>query len=54
MRSATLNPQVIEEYIKQELELGKIVGPFSKTLAPAVHINRFGVIPKKHQADKWR
>ena len=54
MRSATLNPQVIEEYIKQELELGNIVGPFSKTLAPAVHINRFGVIPKKHQPDKWR
>ena len=54
MGSATLNPQVIEEYIKQELELGNIVGPFSKTLTPAVHINRFGVILKKHQPDKWR
>ena len=25
---------------------------FSKTLAPAVHIIRFGVIPKKHQPGK--
>ena len=44
MHSATLNPQVI----KQESNLGSIVGPFSKTLAPDVQINKFGVIPKKH------
>ena len=52
--SATLNPQVFEEYIKQKSELNKIVGPLLKTLAPAVHINQFGVIPKMHQSDKWR
>ena len=54
MRSAMLNPQVIEEYIKQEIELGNVIGPFTKAVAPAVHINRFGVIPKKHQPGKWR
>lgn len=53
MHSATLNPQVIEEYIKHESKLGNTVGPFSKTLAPVVLINRFGVIPKKHQPGKW-
>ena len=26
MRSAMLNPQVIEEYIKQEIELGNVIG----------------------------
>ena len=44
-----LNSQVIEEYIKQEIELSNIIGPFTKAVAPVVHINRFGVIPKKHQ-----
>ena len=52
MHSAILNPQVIEEYIKQEIELGNVIGPFTKAVASAVHINRFGVIPKKHQPGK--
>ena len=30
------------------------MGPFGKAVAPKVHINRFGVIPKKHQPGKWR
>ena len=54
MHSTALNPQVINEYIKQESEAGNIIGPFPKELAPNVHINRFGVIPKKHQPGKWR
>ena len=54
MRSTALNPQVIDEYIKQESKAGNIIGPFPKALAPNVHINRFGVIPKKHQSAKWR
>ena len=54
MQSATMHQDVIDEYLKQETELGNILGPFPKATAPAVHINRFGVIPKKHQVGKWR
>ena len=31
-----------------------IIGPFPLHKSPEVHINRFGVIPKKHQSGKWR
>ena len=39
--------------IKQEIELGNILGSFQKTTAPVIHVNRFGVIPKKYQVGKW-
>ena len=35
--------------------MGRIAGPFEKgDLQPPVHINRFGIIPKKHQEGKYR
>ena len=49
MHSATLNPSVTDDYIKQEVELGNMIGPFPQTMAPEIHINHIGVIPKKHQ-----
>ena len=51
MHSATIHQDVIDEYLKQ---LGNILGPFPKVTAPAIHINHFVVIPKKHQAGRWR
>ena len=54
MPSASENSQVIEEYLQKQIEQGNIIGPFSPHLTPAIHINRFGVIPKKHQPGKWR
>lgn len=54
MLSAKKNPQIIEEYIQKEAAQGNIMGPFPVQTAPRVHINRFGVIPKKHQPGKWR
>ena len=54
MPSASKNPEVVEEYIQQEVEKGNILGPFAPGTAPKVHINRFGAIPKKHQPGKWR
>lgn len=53
MQSALLHQDVIDEYLKQEIELRNILGTFQKTTAPVVHVNRFGVIPKKHQIGKW-
>ena len=54
MLSARQNPQVIEEYLHAEVGKGNILGPFAPGSAPPVHINRFGVIPKKYQPGKWR
>ena len=54
MQSAGKNQQVIDEYIEKEVTKGNILGPFSKAIAPKVHINRFGVIPQKYQPGKWR
>ena len=36
------------------MEQGNILGPFTTSDAPRVHINRFGAIPKKHQPGRWR
>jgi len=54
MSSAQKHPEVVDDYLKKEIELSNILGPFSSASAPADHINRFGVIPKKHQPGKWR
>ena len=54
MSSAIKHPTIIDDYLKKEVELLNILGPFPSTSAPAVHINHFGVIPKKHQPGKWR
>ena len=51
MLSATTNPQVIEEYLGNEVALGRVVGPVENL---KVQISRFGVIPKGHQKGKWR
>ena len=54
MHSTKNHPEVIDEYVQQELHQGNFLGPFPPHTAPVVHINRFGVIPKKHQPGKWR
>ena len=54
MRSAEENPQVIDEYLARELERGRMLSPLAPKVSQAVHINRFGVIPKSHQPGKWR
>ena len=54
MLSASQHPDVIDDYLQAELQEHRIRGPFPSHLAPSVHINRFGIIPKKHQPGKWR
>ena len=55
MPSTHEHPEVIDKYIQKELNLDRIAGPFEKgDLQPPVHINRFGIIPKKHQEGKYR
>ena len=54
MMSADINPQVIYNYLTKELQAGNILRPFQPSSALEAHINRFGMIPKKYQPDKWK
>lgn len=54
MHSAEENPHVVEEYLEAELARGVLLGPFQREEVPGVHLNRFGVIPKSSQPEKWR
>ena len=55
MASALLHPEVVTDYLRKEISLGRMLGPFPSSFsAPELHINPFGVIPKGHQPGKWR
>ena len=47
-----LHPDVINEYLQKKTHLSNTIGPFPVHKSE-VHINRFGIIPKKHQPGKW-
>ena len=44
----------MDEYIQNELSLGRISGLYPLSQCLEVHTSRFGVIPKNHQPNKWR
>ena len=53
--SATHHPDVVSRYIADEVARGRMLGPFPPEWhAPALHINKIGVIPKGHDSGKWR
>lgn len=54
MRSAYEHPEVVWEYLSQEIRQGRILGPFPSPPIQHLHISSFGVIPKRHQQGKWR
>lgn len=54
MQSALIHPEVVEAYIANEIQEGRVVGPFPVSTFPSAHISRFGVIPKHGQPNKWR
>ena len=54
MDSTRLHPEVITQYIADELRRGRMLGPFPPSLKSQVHINRFGLIPKGHNTGKFR
>ena len=51
---AIQHPEVVDEYLANEMTFNRLVGPFVKAQLPGIQISRFGVIPKSHQIDKWR
>ena len=54
MLSALQHPEVIDEYLKEETRLGRVIGPLDAQEVEGIQISRFGVIPKPHKPGKWR
>ena len=54
LQSAVSYPTEVDDYIYHELSLGRISGLYPPSISPDVHNNRFGVIPKNYQQDKWQ
>ena len=53
MLSAQQHPEVIDSYITKEVSDRRILGPFPSP-GETIHTSPFGVIPKRHQENKWR
>ena len=45
--------KVISDYLKAEIEVNSIAGPFNEPPLPNLHINRFGIIPRSAPG-KWQ
>ena len=54
MRSASLHPHVIDDYLRSEIAAGRVAGPFPFPPVSFLHTSPFGVIEKNHQPGKWR
>ena len=54
LEGARSHPEVVQEYLNTEVHMGRVIGPLDKSFNLAIHISRFGVIPKSHQPNKWR
>ena len=53
MGSALLHTEVVTDYLRKELLLGHMLGPFPSGFStPELHINRFGVVPKGHNTGR--
>lgn len=52
--SATQHPTVIDDYLANEVALGRVAGPYARPPLPNLQVSSFGVIPKKGQPGKWR
>ena len=53
MQSVSQHQDVVERYLGEEREAGRIMGPFKQEAFPHVQVSPFGVIPKS-EPGKWR
>ena len=49
-----MHANMIDEYLANEVMVGRAAGPFPSTPLPNLHISSFGVFPKRGQPGKWR
>ena len=52
--SAYEHPEVVDAYLRNEVSLSRVSGPFGSSPLPDLHIRIFGVTPKAGQPGKWR
>ena len=52
--SAYEHQEVVLDYIANEREHGRVLGPLCPGSGQPIHTSSFGVIPKRHQYNKWR
>ena len=52
--NALQHKEVVSKYLQTEIDNKRVAGPFSRGDTTGMQINRFGVIPKNHQPNKWR
>ena len=48
---ASQHPDIISGNLHKEVQLGRIVGPFSSLLLPDLQCHPIGVVPKKHSVE---
>ena len=53
LESARDHPEVVKEYLKTEVHMGRLIGPLDNSYKLLTHKSRFRVIPKSHQINKW-
>ena len=53
-KNVLCQPSVVADYLANELHAGRILGIIPRHLRDSIHISSFGVIPKRHQVNKWR
>ena len=54
LKSADDNPQVISDYLKREVALGRLFQLPPALTSQSIHISPCGAIPKKYKPGKWR
>ena len=53
-RSALLHHDVVDDFLKMEVSLRRVAGPFDYPPIPNLHVSSFCVLPETGQPDKWR
>lgn len=53
MSSASLQPEVIDNYLLAKMDKDRIAGLFPTPPLTILYTGQFGRIPKKHQPGKW-
>lgn len=46
LKGAIQHPEVVDDYLRTEVSLNRVAGPYKKSQVVSMHISRFGVIPK--------
>ena len=52
MPSALEHPEVVDKYLQEECQLGRVLGPFTPEEVPGTQASKFGVIQKSNQPGK--